>query len=93
MEAHNAWLSVLGQAGVVGLGAFLWLLYEIARGWRAHLGADSELLELRPALLGAVAGALLFHGVFGAVEEARHLWALFGLWVAHNRLARAAHHG
>jgi O-antigen ligase len=81
LEAHDIWLSVLGQAGVVGLAAFLWLLYEILRRFKTlRQGPWPD--RLPAALFGAVAGALVFHGLFNALEEARHLWALFGLVVA-----------
>jgi O-antigen ligase len=80
MEAHDIWLNVLGQAGVIGLAAFLWLVLEILRHFRGlRRPGDGPLFALPAGLLGAVMGAFLFHGVFGALEEARHIWALFGL--------------
>lgn len=81
LEAHNVWLSVLGQAGLVGFAAFIWLLYEILRRFKTlRQGPWPD--ELPAALFGAVAGAFFFHGFFSAVEESRHIWALFGLLVA-----------
>ncbi|RMH36858.1 MAG: hypothetical protein D6689_21675 [Deltaproteobacteria bacterium] len=83
MEAHDVWLSVAGQSGVIGLGAFVALLASIiaplVRRGPADATADDVAARLRQALLAGLAGGLLFHGLFAASEEARHLWALLGL--------------
>jgi hypothetical protein len=85
MEAHNAWLNVAGQAGILGLVAFAVLLYEATRGmWRGSPAQRPtrgalDLERLRVALLASVCGAVLYHGIFGALEESKHLWALLAL--------------
>ncbi|MGH2724116.1 MAG: O-antigen ligase family protein [Actinomycetota bacterium] len=86
-EAHNAWLSVAGQSGLVGLAAFVALLVVVARRMSLRpLPVPGPLAGLPPALVAGAVGALLFHGMFAGAEEARHLWALFALAAASNAL-------
>ncbi len=75
-DAHNVWLSVASQTGVLGLAALLSLiLYSLRR-------APSRLPGLRDALRIAVVGAWLIHGLSGSFEDTRHLWVLLGMLAA-----------
>jgi O-antigen ligase len=79
-EAHNTWLNVAGQTGLVGLGAFVFLVVVIARRQRvAPLPVPGPLQDQPVAVVAGLAGAFLFHGLFTGAEEFRHLWALAGL--------------
>ncbi len=72
-DAHQAYLSVLGQFGVVGaalMGA------GIALVARALLGAPPS--RYRAATLAALSGVAA-HAFLVANEDFRHLWALLGL--------------
>jgi O-antigen ligase len=90
MEAHNQYLSVVGQTGFVGFAAFaLYLSVLASRLRRRHGAADDPYESLRIALVAGFAGAFLFHGLFGAIEEARHVWAFFGLIAAYPAFARS----
>lgn len=76
-DAHNAYLSVAGQFGVVGvalaaLGGGLILRAVFGRGGR-------ELAPPRAWVLGLAFAAAAVHGLFLAGEELRHLWALLGV--------------
>jgi O-antigen ligase len=94
LEAHDIWLNVAGQSGVVGLMAFIGLLVILVRGLvplaRSRLAAGAgepipysqgprELQVLPVAVCAALLGAVAYHGIFGAFDEARHLWALLAL--------------
>lgn len=83
LEAHNAWLNVGAQAGVVGLGALVmavWIVWRpVYQAWRHDDALSSRLAS---AMLASLFGAFLFHGIFAATEEARWLWPLFGLAVS-----------
>ena len=72
-DAHNIYLSVLGQFGVAGLSllaaAILLLVREVLRQ-----GPTRARIALLSALLAVSA-----HGVAIASEDFRHLWALLGL--------------
>lgn len=73
-DAHNAYLSVLGQFGVVGLllvGGGVWLV--VSSVWRAAARS-----RFRFAVLTAI-GAAAVNGLFSASEDMRHLWVLLGL--------------
>lgn len=91
LEAHNLWLSVAGQSGAIGLAAFLILVYAVIRGvLRSPSSAGSELGDLRAAMFAAFTGCVLYHGIFGALEESRHVWAMLGLLVTAGVHARGA---
>jgi O-antigen ligase len=82
MDAHNVWLNVAGQAGILGLLAFLWLVralwLQAQRGRRRQTGSGLSLADgLAAALLG-----WLVHSFSGSFEEARELWILFAMVVA-----------
>jgi len=80
LEAHNTWLNIAAQAGTVGVLAIVALFLGVWRPVIARLRANAQnASRLASGLLGAFAGAFLFHGLFAAVEEARHLWALTAL--------------
>jgi O-antigen ligase len=87
MEAHNQYLSVVGQTGFVGFAAFA--IYVLMLAIRLRRRSDSDEHEpLRIALVAGFAGAFLFHGLFAAIEEARHVWAFFGLIAAYPLFVR-----
>lgn len=97
LEGHNVWLSVTGQAGILGLAAFGFLLYRLMQGLPAlrtrsiNSPSPSPDLALLPvALIAALAGAFFYHGLFGALEEARHLWPFLGLAAAAVSLRSSA---
>ena len=72
-DAHNIYLSILGQFGLVGAALLGGAVAVIA--WRlVRTGATRKHAVLLVALLAAGV-----HGVAVASEEFRHLWALLGL--------------
>lgn len=80
-DAHQAWLNVFGQAGLVGLAAFVGLcgyLFSICR-FRSTDG--SERSTMLAACSCAFVGAFLFQNLFGSFEDARQLWVLIGMLV------------
>ena len=75
-DAHNVWLSVASQTGVLGLAALLGLiLYSVRK-------APSRLPGLRDALRVALVGTWLIHGQSGSFEDSRYLWVLLGMLAA-----------
>jgi O-antigen ligase len=75
LEAHNVLLGVWAQMSVVGLaglaGLVLWLQKTLWARGRHDAGAAW--------LAGAMAGGVLYHGTFGSLEDARHLWIFSGI--------------
>jgi O-antigen ligase len=87
-DAHNTWLSVAAQAGVMGLTSLLMLSIAIIyRGVPASDPTDA-LSPVRSALLIAFISSFIIQGFVGSFEDARHLWVLVGLIIASSRLAR-----
>jgi len=83
LEAHDLWLNVAGQSGLVGLAAFAFLLWRVLRGASIRpLPGGGPLAALPAAALLAAVGAIGFHGLFAGVEEFRHVWVLLGLLAA-----------
>lgn len=78
-DAHNVWLSLLGQIGLFGLAAFISLVGFLI--WRCGfqiLKYDNIALA-KLALTCAFIGAFWYQSIQGSFENARHLWILFGL--------------
>lgn len=77
-DAHNTFLNVGAQSGIVGLISLCLIAIVILR--RAFYGhADWPLLL---ALAIAFISAFVYQGLVGSFENARHLWVLMGLVLA-----------
>lgn len=78
-DAHQLWLNVAAQEGLIGFLAILAItLYFLHRSFPLRLG-ESEESVLRVGLSIAFLSAFVYQGFIGSFEEARHLWVLFGL--------------
>lgn len=92
-DAHQTWLSVAGQAGLVGLAAFVGLLVACVRGLSAagRRGPPRGIApRLAVAVFAGLVGTVGYHGLFASVEEFRHVWALVALGVVSLRLRGGA---
>jgi O-antigen ligase len=72
-DAHNAYLSVLGQFGLVGAviaGCGLWMVVKGTLPWRPHR---------RRLAAGMALAAVAVDALFMASEDLRHAWALIGM--------------
>lgn len=79
LDAHNVWLNVLGQTGLVGAALFILLTIYLITRCRFHFDNLDERNLMLLALSSAFVGAFLYQGLSGSFEDARHLWILFGL--------------
>lgn len=89
-DAHNIFLSIAVQCGVIGLGALLLLIWQMVRRTlplRAH-AAPVDIV--RTGLGIGLLIALVYEGLGGSFEDARHLWVALGLLLASARISRAA---
>ena len=87
-DAHNAWLNVFGQAGLIGVTAFTLMCWAILRCCKFDPGHGSEAEWLLFALSAGFVGAFLFQNLFGSFEDARHLWVMVGLIPAAQMLVK-----
>lgn len=88
VDAHNAFLSIAVQCGIIGLVALMLLMAEMVRRGlplRLDLGAAAT---IRAGLAIGLATAFMYEGLGGSFEDARHLWVAFGLLIASDRIAR-----
>ncbi|HEX6279863.1 MAG TPA: hypothetical protein VFZ49_07575 [Pyrinomonadaceae bacterium] len=84
-DAHQAWLNVFGQAGLVGLLAFIALGVYLVSICRFRISSESVQAVFLAACSCAFVGAFLLQNLFGSFEDARHLWVLIGMMVGLNR--------
>lgn len=81
-DAHNSWLSVAGQEGLIGLLAFAGLTYFLIKGLLPlRLDGNPHTL-IRTGLCLAFIDAFLYQSLSGSFEDTRHLWVLFGMMAA-----------
>lgn len=85
-DAHNTFLNVAVQTGIIGLAALAAIIWFVLRHSRARpprSSADVILFGLSAAWLSGLA----VQGLVGSFEDARHLWIVLGLILSATRLA------
>lgn len=82
-DAHQLWLNVAAQQGLVGLAAILFLTIWF---FRRSLPLDLANYPIKTALGLAFIGTFCFQGLIGSYEDARHLWILLGLLASASEL-------
>lgn len=83
--AHNVFLDVLGELGLLGFGLFTAVVALALRGAR-RASQDRKLGGLAGAILAATVG-YLFSAMFSGYLLSSHLFVLLGLAQASSRLA------
>jgi len=87
---HNSYLQMGAETGILGLSAFLWMLFVFFRSILGYLKSKRDLL-----VLGFLAGILAFlvHAFFDthffALQLVVLLWFMFGLTTASARIGQA----
>ena len=86
-DAHNTFLNVAAESGVIGLLALLGVIFVVVRSV-FQTEEDDQNLKLMAVKLGiAFATAFLYEGLTGSFEDARHLWVLVGWIFACERIS------
>ena len=80
-DAHNTFLSMAAQKGVLGLAAFCFLLIVVLRKPHLQTTGRPEVV-LHTAAWIALVQAMVYQGLGGSWEHTRHLWVLIGLTAA-----------
>lgn len=84
-DAHNLFLSIAAQCGVSGLIGLAAIIAFAVRCTRSPFAVSRRALP--SFLLGAAfLDGLVYQGIGGSFEDARHLWVLLGLMIAASRL-------
>jgi putative inorganic carbon (hco3(-)) transporter len=83
-DAHNTWMSVLAQDGIVGLAAMTSIVIMLLRGTRVSLASREQ--TLRTGLTVAFVAGFLYQAFSGSFENTRHVWVLIGLLAASQTL-------
>lgn len=87
-DAHNMFLNIAAQCGILGLSALLLLVGAVVARMRSWRFDSRGTLPL--ALAAGWLIAFVYEGLTGSYEDARHLWILLGLVIASDRLSRSA---
>lgn len=75
-DAHQLWLNIAAQQGLVGLIAILFLTVWF---FRKSLPLNINEFPLKTALGLGFIGTFIYQGLGGSFEDARHVWVLIGL--------------
>ncbi len=83
-DAHNSFLSIAVQSGLLGLAALTAIVaYAVPATVRPR---PEQVRTLQLALGLAFLNGMAIQGLGGSFEDARHLWVLFGLLLAAERI-------
>jgi putative inorganic carbon (hco3(-)) transporter len=85
VDAHNTFLSLAAQAGIVGLAAIVILVGTVLKTGFSDR-SESKWGILRFAFVIAFSAAFVFDGLTGSFEDTRHLWVLIGLIIAARKI-------
>jgi O-antigen ligase len=88
-DAHNAWLSIAAQTGLLGLGSFVLFVAVLLRG-TLDFSPDGVGSTLRTGLAVAFLCGFLYQSLSGSFEDTRHVWVLAGLLAAVKPLVERA---
>jgi O-antigen ligase len=81
-DAHDSFLSVAAQSGILGLAAFVVMVFAITRRWLKDTRV-SRTVSIVSAVGLAFICSFIYQGLTGSFEDARHLWMLIGVfWAA-----------
>ncbi len=85
-DAHNVFLSVAAQCGLIGLVTILalagYILWMGIKGSREKALGQNTNSFIAPGLGIAFLSAFVYQGLTGSFEDARHLWVLIGIIIA-----------
>jgi len=78
-DAHNIFLNIAAQSGLIGLLAIIALVVYILRQGRPANTGQSDGSFILQGLGLAFLSAFVYQGLTGSFEDARHLWVLAGM--------------
>jgi len=84
-DAHNSFLNVAAQAGILGLVGIVGITVTTMRS-TLSTSANEDRNYILLGLGIAFFTAFVYEGLTGSFEEARHLWVLMGLILAAKKI-------
>ena len=78
-DAHNIFLSVASQNGILGLLAIAAIMFFLIRKFSYSTFNKNRTSFLKNAFVLAFVCAFFYQGLTGSFEDTRHLWVLIGL--------------
>ena len=78
-DAHNTYISVLGETGLLGFLAFFGIIGFITFSVLRQSSENKVCNSIKFCFLAALLGAFFYQSLTGSYEDTRHLWVLFGL--------------
>lgn len=84
-DAHNTYLSLLGETGIVGFIAFMSIIAFLTFGLIKMRKEDTIWRTVSVFFFLALADAFFYQSLTGSYEDSRHLWVLFGAIAAIKR--------
>lgn len=89
-DAHNNYLSIAVQCGMVGLVAIFALIVDVFVRTRPFRPQPDNRNVATLGLGVAFLCSFAYQGIGGSFEDSRHLWLIFGLFLASIRIAKVA---
>ena len=81
-DAHNTYISVLGETGLFGFLTFSGIIIFAVLSLIPRRSDKAVYKTIKFCLLLALIDAFFYQGLTGSFEDARHLWFLFALAAA-----------
>ena len=85
-DAHNTFLEVAAESGVLGFAAIVSIVIFILRAWWEKFLHRPASNTIAFGLGLAFLCGFVYHGMTGSFEHARHLWVLIGMFTAAVRV-------
>ena len=81
-DAHNTYLSVAGESGIVGVATFFGLIAFVSFSLFNWKTLSDPAKNARLCLLLAILDAFFYQSLTGSYEDMRHIWLLIGIAAA-----------
>ena len=78
-DAHNMWLSVGAETGLLGFAAFCAVMLPLILRLQQVTMSGPPAMVLRSGFELALLGAVIYPGLSGSFEDTRHVWVLIGM--------------
>ena len=92
-DAHNVYLNVSAQAGILGLAGIVAVLVMTLKNALGGAQRATASRQIQVCLGAAFFVAFVYDGLTGSFEDARHLWVLMGLISGANLIENSSERG